>query len=588
MNQGVLNTMHNPHPSTAEQQWFAALEGFRVIHKDVEQAAEAAHQHAEAQVEQLRQAFKALPAAPADCKAEVDGLGQSLEQVATRWMQQWGETELARQLSDTFADRLVLLVLGKVNAGKSSLINFLADRAQAQGLSVTRFVLDNGERVDRNGEFQEGTTENTSTLQGVEIGQRLLLLDSPGLYSVTPANHALTERFIAAADGALVLTNSGSPGLRDELMDLVQDLKESQRPVLVAISRSDRNESDEVNGELVYRRVNKSASNRQDQEGDVLNRAREALLATAGNDADVSRIWAPVSFSVRCARLNGATPEALADAGLDRLLQSLQQLAEQALAYKREKPLQLVREHRRQLQARLESDVLPRLASARQAGASAAENLAAQAPILVESVAGTGLRSLYEALQRHTADRDVNAAIEEVQAELREQLLHQVSDLMTRYHAELDELLLAIDPQGLGDYTESVVAFEQRKGGGWRVAGSAAGMLGGTAAGAAAGSMVPMIGNAVGAVIGGLLGSLGGGAAGSLGVRSHTVKELVGVSFDELQASVAPRMQQAVEQAVSQVLAQCVSAVHQVDHQLALIEHQLTAFAQQTNIEETE
>lgn len=584
MNQVTLNTMNNHASSTAEQQWFATLDGFRVIGEDVAHKAEAERRRAEAQVESLRQAFKVLPAPPADCKAAVDGLGLAFEAVTARWMQQWGENALARQLADAFADRLVLLVLGKVNAGKSSLINFLARRAAADGLTVKRFILDEGKRVDKAGDFQVGSTETTSTLQGVEIGQRLLLLDSPGLHSVTPANQALTERFMAAADGALLLTNAGAPGNREELSALVEDLTESQRPILVAITRSDKNEADEVDGQLVDRCVNLPASERQDQENYVLDSARQALLATGAGDDELARLWAPVSLSVHYAETEGATAEAMAAAGLERLYQALHALAEQALSYKREKPLQLVHEHRRQLKARLEGEVLPRLASARQAGTAAADSLAERAPSLVESVSATGLRCLFEALQRHTADRDVNAALEEVEEELGQHLRDQVGSLMASYNAELDQLLVAIDPQDLGSYDEAFVSFEQTSGSGWRAVGSTTGAV----AGAVAGSFIPVVGNLVGAIGGALFGSLAGRAVGSLGVRTHTAKELVGVSFEQLQAAVAPRMEQAVEQAVSHALSRCSAALDKVDAQLALIEQKLSTFANDQRPGETE
>ena len=46
----------------------------------------------------------------------------------------------------------------------------------------------------------------------MELGLRLVFLDSPGLHSVTDKNGELTRRFTDSADAVLWLTPSTSPG----------------------------------------------------------------------------------------------------------------------------------------------------------------------------------------------------------------------------------------------------------------------------------------------------------------------------------------------------------------------------------------
>ena len=56
-----------------------------------------------------------------------------------------------RELSANFADRVIYLVFGKVNAGKSSLSNFIAEQFPPQ--SVKRFYLKDGEIIPFEGKF---------------------------------------------------------------------------------------------------------------------------------------------------------------------------------------------------------------------------------------------------------------------------------------------------------------------------------------------------------------------------------------------------------------------------------------------------
>lgn len=572
---------------TEEQRWFATLSQFQVITDEIEAEAAAARDQAEALVSEIGHALDRLPPAPVELKDNVDAVRSRFQAVVANSLRRWQDGELARKLSESLSDRLVLLIYGKVNAGKSSLMNFIVDRATAQGLTAQRFRLEGGERVDIHEKFATGSTETTSCIQGVEIGNRLILLDSPGLHSVTPVNQALTERFVVAADGALLLTNSDSPGQIQELGLLASALRESERPIICVITRSDDNEADEVDGEVVDRFVNKASDRRRLQEEDVLSRARQEVLRAGIGKRASARLLAPLSVSVLCAKQDGYTPQALSTAGFDRLFEALTRLAADALGYKRQKPLQHALEHRRQLQKHLQSEVLPALGQARQAGRKALQELDAQAPRIVEAASGFGLRALFDALHRHETDRDVEAALTEVQDAVRGELEAKVHSLLEDYRAELDQLLVQINPEGLGGYDEQVIDIEQVKGSGWKAVGSATGALGGVAGGAALGSFVPVVGTALGGFVGGLLGAVAGRKAGDLGVKNHTVRELVGVSFDQLQMKTEPRMREAVVKAVEAVQEQCECAVKAVDENLAVIERQVQDFSSEQTGEAT-
>ncbi|WP_250530521.1 dynamin family protein, partial [Caballeronia sp. ATUFL_F1_KS4A] len=75
-------------------------------------------------------------------------------------------------------------------------------------------------------------------LQGVRLAGKLVLVDTPGLHSVTPENAVLTQRFTDSADGVLWLTSSTSPGQVQELDELGRELHRN-KPLLPVVTRSD-------------------------------------------------------------------------------------------------------------------------------------------------------------------------------------------------------------------------------------------------------------------------------------------------------------------------------------------------------------
>ena len=268
-------------------------------------------------------------------------VNELLEASAETWASRWRALQPAHAVAASFDDRVMLLVFGKFNAGKSSLCNALADRFVANGRAVQFFHVEDGRVAPTTSALREGATETTSTLQGICLGDGLVLLDTPGLHSMTLENAALTRCFTDSADALLWLTASTSPGQVQELDELARELHRD-KPLLPVITRSDVVEEDEVDGELVHRLRNKSPDNRASQEGDVRERALGKLVRMG---VPTSLLRPPISLSARMAREQEYTPAALLESGLDRLCAALLSLIEPALAYKRRKPVEVLLHH---------------------------------------------------------------------------------------------------------------------------------------------------------------------------------------------------------------------------------------------------
>lgn len=206
----------------------------------------------------------------------INSLHTELQKIQADSEQAYQQLASAQNLGEAFEQKVILLLFGKFNAGKSSLCNVLADCFRQAKQTVAYFYLENGEIVFTEAAFQEGATETTARLQGVCLGERLLLLDTPGLHSVTVANANLTQRFLESADGVLWLSSSSSPGQVHELDALAQELLR-QKPLLPVLTRSDYLDEDEVDGDIVHMLCNKPTAQRTLQEQDVRERAIEKL-----------------------------------------------------------------------------------------------------------------------------------------------------------------------------------------------------------------------------------------------------------------------------------------------------------------------
>lgn len=370
------------------------------------------------------------------------------------WQAQWQARAPAHALARALAGRAVLLVYGKVNAGKSSLCNFLAARFAAHGAQVRWFVLAHGRLHWTASPMREGATETTTHIQGVLLGPGLALLDTPGLHSQVAANAQLAQAFTDSADGLLWLSGSGAPGQVRELDALGRQVRLG-KPLLPVITRSDRIEEDLVGDVLVGRACNKSDQSRALQEQDVAVRARQALQL-AGLDDAVLQL--PVSVSVHAARADGQGPQALAAAGFARLYAALGQVLAQAHAYTQRKPAELRLHHLQEdVLDRLRACVLPDLRRLQAVAGAEMDALAQVQGPLVQAAARQVLPALPGLLDRHAAGRQVQAACAEAGVLAGRAFARAADQALAGYQVSIDPALARVVPAAEAAYQAHVV-----------------------------------------------------------------------------------------------------------------------------------
>ncbi len=342
----------------------------------------------------------------------ITSLHEELARQAERRRQQWIALAPARALAQRFEGKLMLLVFGKFNAGKSSLCNFLAQRFGQRGQAVQYFHLQDGQLLESAASFHEGATETTARLQGVCLGDGLVLLDTPGLHSATDDNAALTQRFLDSADAVLWLTSSTSPGQVQELDELARELRRG-KPLLPVLTRSDVIDEDELDGQIVKRLRNKTEANRADQEADVRARAGDKLLSL---DVALSQLKPPVSVSAHVARTEGADAQAMAGAGFERFYAALSALLAPALAYRDRKPAEVLLHHLQEdVLAPLREQTLPALLALQRLLQDAQAALSGQRARIVQLAWREIMPGLPALLEQHAAAGDVAAVLASLQ-----------------------------------------------------------------------------------------------------------------------------------------------------------------------------
>ena len=367
---------------------------------------------------------------------EVDELNALLVTSADAWTRKWALLEPAQLLAQAFDDRVMLLVFGKFNAGKSSLCNLLAERFVAHERVVRYFHLEAGHVVQTAHPLQEGVTETTARLQGVSLGHSLVLLDTPGLHSITPENAALTQRFTDSADAVLWLTSSTSPGQVQELDEMSRELHRC-KPLLPVITRSDILDEDEIDGDIVKLLRNKTLSNRQLQEDDVHARAHDKLARMGVPSSVLKR---SVSISAHATRAQGQTQQALFDGGFTRFYSALLDLIEPARAYKQRKPVEVLLHHLEEnVWGAIKSDIEPALRGLASSLSRERERLQLLQPRLTKRVWRQVASELPRMLERYLAAGDIAGLCRELETLLHEALACEVESALGGYDCQIPQ-----------------------------------------------------------------------------------------------------------------------------------------------------
>lgn len=481
----------------------------------------------------LREAFSIKPSAIhndgtlAKIIAELD---EVIKKSFNRWDSELVNTLPMKELSELYADRIIFLVFGKVNAGKSSFVNFLSDLFPED--QIRRFRFNDGKIEYFSERFCEGVTETTVTIQGVELGSNLVLLDSPGLHSVTDKNGDLTRRFTDSADAILWLTSSTSPGQVQELNDLKNEL-EKKKPLQPIITRSDfldENGWCEETDQPISTLKNKTPENRTLQEDDVITRLNEF------DGIDKSKIKKTISISVHAYKKSMKNDETLNESGLSELYKHLVCIVDEANTYKVKKAeQQMLNFLNGSVLSSLQHDIKPIINKLTQETVATISQLNTKKQLLASSITFDVISEIPFIVNKHKDSGDKKAISNELNHIIESKINTALAQELSAFVAEIKKTTSSLSSDAIGEFESITIDIDQIKGNVTKGVSTFAAGAGGAWGGAVLGSMLlPGIGTAIGGLLGGLIGGAAGSAVGDYFVEIETIKESVGISTEKI------------------------------------------------------
>ena len=541
----------------ARASFFAAMAGlqadFAAAAEDIE-AREAALKAALADIRYLLQSgIGETVLAPSHAVARfITDFNRELADILQGWLARIEKHDRNTAFRKGFTDSLVVFVLGKVKAGKSSLGNYMAyGRSNPEGTSITGMTphfftaamargaeSQTESAAGQGGFFRVGARETTKTIQGFRI-PGLTWVDSPGLHSVTAENGALASDYADVADLIVYPMHSGNPGRTGDLAE-IQGLLKAKKRFVVAITQSDRPEQDEApDGTIVQLWVMKDTGARQGQI-DYVRRAIEAGGAPIVLDI--------LSLSVRYAETNGNNPVAIEESGMGDFFRLLTDIARsEGVRHKRETPSRNL-DHFVNLVLGKYEDCSPLSVACVFAGLSHLEEklgatvaeLDRRASYVVAAVFGRIGPMVAEQIARHAGDKNQvgfeRACADALRRIVAEETRAEILSLLSTTGGALVPVADLADIAGFLKFKSFTVKIPKsnRKiyGAGGKAIGGGLGGWGGAELGMLLGTLLaPGAGTAIGGAVGGALGLLVGGFGGGV------VGEALGSDWEETMQS---------------------------------------------------
>lgn len=211
---------------------------------------------------------------------------EKLKHASCVWVDSFTKLLEREKFRSDLENYFIIIIFGKVKAGKSSLGNFIAKNNTANQ-QPTFFKYDEAgqeqaikklQEIDGEDEFATNNLECTTEIQGFKLSG-LAWIDTPGLGSMVEANGNLAKAYIQSADYIIYPTSSNAPLQQDEIAQ-IKELFEQNKPVTICITKSDTKErkkdsngkyKKDSHGKIAKFLVNKSLEDRHKQEEYVKN-----------------------------------------------------------------------------------------------------------------------------------------------------------------------------------------------------------------------------------------------------------------------------------------------------------------------------
>jgi predicted GTPase len=170
--------------------------------------------------------------------------------VSNDWLKNFDEMIEREKFRSDLSNYFIVIIFGKVKAGKSSLGNFIAkNKLESQKVEFFKYdeagkkqAIKKLEEIEEDS-FATNNLECTVEIQGFKL-DGMAWIDTPGLGSMVKENGDLAKEYIQSADYIIYPTSSDSPLQLDEREQL-KELFEQNKKVSICITKSDYKDEDE-------------------------------------------------------------------------------------------------------------------------------------------------------------------------------------------------------------------------------------------------------------------------------------------------------------------------------------------------------
>ena len=384
----------------------------------------------------------------------MEQINQTLNNFVLDIQKEWKNFTLSGELSKDFGDKLIFFVFGKVNAGKSSFSNLFSELSEKKS---EIFYLDKNNKIKSNQDsiFKVGQTETTARIQWVELGS-LILVDSPGLHSITGANAELTKKYLGSADTIIWLTSSGSPGQVQELEELAKEIRK-EKPILPVITKSDVYEEDwcDVKEELIKNLIPKDKNTREAQEQDVKKRAKDVLIKLNSK----STLLNPISISSQCAK-----EKMIEASNIEALFETLNKhILKNAIEYKSKKPKKLLLKYfELEIIEKVDKNLLPKIKKLKKDIRQQQIKLEEKKKLLSNSLLADINYQIISLVKKHEQLKNTQQLTKELNQYIALKFNDEISKVLKELFSDIKQTTIKLNPNSVAEYKNVEFSYKIR------------------------------------------------------------------------------------------------------------------------------
>jgi tRNA U34 5-carboxymethylaminomethyl modifying GTPase MnmE/TrmE len=540
--------------------FFTTVAGFEQVVITGEKDREHALQSQRKLLANLNEKLKKLPSDSGkldSLKHEIDAVISGITKSINQIEQSTKEMEHRIRLQLEYQERLIILVFGKVNAGKSSFSNYLVElfKNHLSNPLIHYFYFDEGIKKALNEPFKEGSTETTARIQGVELG-KIILLDTPGLHSITQENGDLTKQYTDSADLILWLSGSNSPGQTQELNELRNEIDKG-KVLFPIITKSDIKEEDidvDENGDevLVSKLLMKPIETQKMQCDDVHSRAKDKLREFNSN---LDKLKQPISLSVYYAKEYSDQEDILVTSGIDSLFRGLNGIYDEIIESKKNNVSSQVKNHLKHVATHLSNHIEVPFKKLREDLHTQRKEIQSKTESINITVLNSVTMQVPSIVSKHSQNKNIKAVLKEVNQLMTDEINTQLEIV---FQSVFESLLKSVTiPRDTvmnldANFEDETYSYTYQQGNSKKAATAGVGSAGGAWAGAEIGTMIlPGVGTVVGGILGGIFGGMAGNKAGDYFIETKTIENVIGVDSSKLESELNMKLQNTIPKFVS-------------------------------------